>query len=94
MIPFILTPLVLTIINYVAMSLGLVAAPSGVAVPWTMPIVLSGFLATGHLSGAIIQIIDLLVAMFIYYPFFRMWDKQRLREETKAEQKDKVSAFS
>ncbi|MBU5210828.1 PTS cellobiose transporter subunit IIC [Heyndrickxia oleronia] len=94
MIPFILTPLVLTIINYVTMSLGLVAAPSGVAVPWTMPIVLSGFLATGHLSGAIIQIIDLLVAMFIYYPFFRMWDKQRLREETKAEQKDKVSALS
>lgn len=81
MVPFLLVPLVLTVINYVSMSIGLVAAPNGVAVPWTMPIILSGFLATGHVSGAILQIVDLFVAMLIYFPFFRMWDKQRRREE-------------
>ncbi|MDY0393639.1 PTS cellobiose transporter subunit IIC [Virgibacillus halophilus] len=91
MLPFILVPLVLTIINYVTMSIGLVAAPSGVAVPWTMPIIISGFLATGHISGSVIQIVDLIAALLIYYPFFRMWDKQRLREEKKNENKDSVS---
>ncbi|QPA32178.1 PTS cellobiose transporter subunit IIC [Thermaerobacillus caldiproteolyticus] len=81
-IPFILVPIVLTIISYVAMATGLVAKPSGVAVPWTTPMIISGYLATGgKISGSILQIINFLIALAIYYPFFAMWDKQKVAEE-------------
>jgi cellobiose PTS system EIIC component len=81
-IPFILVPIVLTIVSYVAMAAGLVAKPSGVAVPWTTPIIISGYLATGgKISGSILQIINFFIALAIYYPFFVMWDRQKAAEE-------------
>ncbi|OQP04122.1 PTS cellobiose transporter subunit IIC [Geobacillus sp. 44B] len=81
-IPFILVPIVLTIVSYVAMATGLVAKPSGVAVPWTTPIIISGYLATGgKISGSILQIINFFIALAIYYPFFAMWDRQKAAEE-------------
>ncbi|WP_134686595.1 PTS cellobiose transporter subunit IIC [Brevibacillus migulae] len=82
MIPFIIAPVVLVIVSYIAMSTGLVAKPSGVAVPWTTPILIGGYLATGgKISGMVLQIVNFLIAMAIYYPFFSMWDKQKLAEE-------------
>lgn len=81
-IPFILVPIVLTIVSYVAMATGLVAKPSGVAVPWTTPIIISGYLATGgKISGSILQMINFFISLAIYYPFFAMWDKQKTAEE-------------
>ncbi|MBA4493897.1 PTS cellobiose transporter subunit IIC [Paenactinomyces guangxiensis] len=81
-IPFIITPVVLVIISYFAMSTGLVARPNGVAAPFTTPILISGYLATGgKISGSILQLVNFLVALAIYYPFFRLWDKQKLKEE-------------
>jgi cellobiose PTS system EIIC component len=81
-IPFIITPIVLVLITYFAMSWGWVAKPNGVAVPWTTPIGFSGYLATGgKISGVVIQIVNFIVAGLIYYPFFRIWDKQKLKEE-------------
>ena len=47
LIPFIITPLVTVVATYIAMSTGLVAKPAGIAVPWTMPPIISGYLATG-----------------------------------------------
>lgn len=81
-IPFILAPIVLVIITYVAMSFGLVAKPNGVAVPWTTPLLISGYLATGgKISGIVMQVINFAVAILIYYPFFRLWDQKKLSEE-------------
>lgn len=81
-IPFILTPIALVLTSYFAMSTGLVAKPSGVAVPWTTPFLISGFLATGgKISGSILQLVNFCIAAAIYYPFFRLWDKQKLEEE-------------
>ncbi|WP_312109185.1 PTS cellobiose transporter subunit IIC [Brevibacillus reuszeri] len=81
-IPFILAPVALVIISYLAMSFGWVAKPSGVAVPWTTPLIISGYLATGgKISGSILQLVNLIVSLLIYYPFFRLWDKQKLNEE-------------
>ncbi|HZG80674.1 MAG TPA: PTS cellobiose transporter subunit IIC [Brevibacillus sp.] len=81
-IPFILAPVVLVIISYFAMSTGLVAKPSGVAVPWTTPLIISGYLATGgKISGMVLQAFNFIVSLIIYYPFFRMWDKKKLAEE-------------
>lgn len=81
-IPFILAPVVLVIISFFAMSTGLVAKPSGVAVPWTTPLIISGYLATGgKISGMVLQAFNFIVSLVIYYPFFRMWDKKKLAEE-------------
>ncbi|MDF2680802.1 MAG: celB [Brevibacillus sp.] len=81
-IPFILAPIVLVIVSYLAMSLGWVAKPSGVAVPWTTPPIISGYLATGgKISGSVLQLVNFVLSLLIYYPFFRLWDKQKLAEE-------------
>ena len=82
MIPFILTPMIVMSFNYFCMKMGIVAKPAGLAVPWTTPMILQGFLITGgKISGGILQIIDFLIAAVIYYPFFKEWDKQKVAEE-------------
>lgn len=76
LIPFNLVPLVLITTQYIAMSLGLVASTTGVFIPWTLPPVISGFIVTGHISGSIMQIINLFIGAMIYLPFLRIIDKQ------------------
>ncbi|WP_462413376.1 PTS cellobiose transporter subunit IIC [Neobacillus sp. Marseille-QA0830] len=84
-IPFILTPLVLVLTTYIGMSTGFAPKTAGVAVPWTTPPIIGGYLATGgNIRGALMQLINLVVAFAIYYPFFRMWDKQNLKMEQDA----------
>lgn len=81
-IPFILAPIVMTITAYFAMDFGWVARPNGVAVPWTIPPIIGGYLATGgKISGAVMQLVNFLIAFAIYYPFVRSWDKQKVKEE-------------
>lgn len=81
-VPFILAPLSIVIVTYIAMSTGLVARPAGIAVPWTMPPIIGGYLATGgKISGAVLQLVNFLITFAIYYPFFRLWDKQKYAEE-------------
>ncbi|MET3558384.1 PTS system cellobiose-specific IIC component [Streptococcus rupicaprae] len=81
-IPFVMAPVVSTLITYYAMYFGWVAKPIGAVVPWTTPPVIAGYLASGNkISGAVIQIITILVSMLIYYPFFKMDDDEKLRRE-------------
>jgi len=81
-IPFVLTSVVTVIVTFFAMDMGLVAKPVGIAVPWTMPPVISGYLASGgHISGAIMNIVNIAISFVIYLPFFKIWDKTKKREE-------------
>ena len=81
-LPFILTPVLLVIVSYTAMATGLVAPPAGIALPFTTPIFISGYLATGgHISGTILQVVNLTISLVIYYPFFRAWDRLKAKEE-------------
>ena len=85
MIPFILAPVSVVTVSYWAMKLGLVAKLVGVAVPWTTPPILGGFLATGNkLSGAVLQAFNMVLTFVIYYPFFKLLDNQKLKEENEA----------
>lgn len=80
-IPFILAPVVIAIVSYVAMSTGMVGKPV-VFVDWTMIPVLGGYIATGgKVSGAILQAVNILIGMIIYYPFFKIWDNKNVKEE-------------
>ncbi|MCH7373443.1 PTS cellobiose transporter subunit IIC [Aeromonas sp. MR16] len=81
-IPFILAPVVGLTLTYIGMASGLVALPAGISVPWTTPIFIGGYLSTGgHISGAVMQLINLLAAMAIYYPFMNKWDSICLANE-------------
>ena len=80
--PFILTPVLLVIVSYTAMATGLVMKPAEIALPFTTPIFMSGYLATGgHVSGAVLQVVNLAISLVIYYPFFRAWDRLKAKEE-------------
>ncbi|GAB2027846.1 PTS cellobiose transporter subunit IIC [Lactovum odontotermitis] len=82
LIPFILSPVINAVVTYFSMSLGLVHGTVGTVIPWTMPPILSGFLATGgHISGAIVQIICLILDILVYLPFFRMVELQNRKDE-------------
>ena len=87
LIPFMLVPTINIVISYFCMSIGLVPLCSGVAIPWTMPVILSGFLATGW-QGAVLQLLLLVMGVFIYMPFIKMMDKQYLEDETKGAEKN------
>jgi PTS system cellobiose-specific IIC component len=81
-IPFFLVPIANVILNYFMMDLGLVAKPAGIAIPWTTPPVIAGYLATGgHVSGAVANLVTLAMDFFIYLPFFLIWDKMKKKEE-------------
>ena len=64
-------------------KLALVPLCTGIAIPWTMPVIVSGFLATGW-QGSVLQVLLLVLGVFIYMPFIKMMDKQYLADETKA----------
>lgn len=79
-IPFIIVPVVLCVITYSAMAFGWLPLTSGLEIPWTTPIFISGFLICGW-KGMLFQAINLAVAMTIYYPFVMTLDRQYLRDE-------------
>ena len=82
LVPFMLVQTINIVISYICMSIGLVPLCTGVAIPWTMPVIISGFLATGW-QGAVLQALLLILGVFIYMPFIKMMDKQYLSDETK-----------
>ena len=83
LIPFVLVPTVNIVISYLVMSMGLVPYCNGIQLPWTTPVIISGFLSTNW-AGAVLQAILLVLGVFIYLPFIKMIDKQYLQEEANA----------
>ena len=83
LIPFLLTPLINILISYFSMVSGLVPFTSGISIPWTTPVIVSGFLTTGW-RGALLQLILVILGVFIYMPFVKMMDKQYKNEELQA----------
>lgn len=68
LVPYVLVPLVNTVIGYVAISIGLVPIFKYV-VPWTMPLFFGGTIGTGSVMGGLLQVVWLLVDIAIYAPF-------------------------
>ena len=89
MIPFILVPVVIVTLNYLAFSLGLVHVPV-VMQPFTVPVGISGFIATGgDIRGSLLQALNLVVSALLYYPFFKAWERVLVaREEAVAQQEE------
>lgn len=68
LIPFILCPLINTIVAYYSMYWGIVEKTNGIQIPWTTPAVISGFLASG-ITGAVLQLSLIILNVIIYCPF-------------------------
>ncbi|WP_449619519.1 PTS cellobiose transporter subunit IIC [Robertmurraya sp. Marseille-Q9965] len=89
-IPFVVTSIVTVVVTFIGMDIGWVAKPVGIAVPWTMPPIISGYLASGgHISGAIMNIINIAISFLIYLPFFKMYDNAKKKEEDAMNTSDK-----
>lgn len=83
LIPFILVPTMNIVLSYFAMNMGLFPPCNGINIPWTMPVIISGFLSTNWV-GALFQGLLLILGVFIYLPFIKTMDKQYLAEEAVA----------
>lgn len=89
-IPWVLAPLASTAISYFAIAMNWVPRPIGATVVWTTPIFLSGWLGTGSIAGAILQLVTVVVMTVIWIPFLMTMDNEFLKEEkTKAAQEAK-----
>ena len=82
-IPFILVPTINIILSYFAMKFGFFPPCNGINIPWTTPVIISGFLATNWV-GAIFQGLLLILGVFIYLPFIKVMDNQYLKDEQEA----------
>lgn len=94
-IPFILSPIVNTVIAYLATISGFIPVTSGIQLPWTTPIGFSGYLITGSFKAVILQLGLLALNMAIYYPFMKLLDKQYLEDEkNKVDEVDEIDELS
>ncbi len=80
-IPWILAPMVSTLVAYLAMATGIVPLTTGVSVPWTVPVFISGILATNSIRGGLLQLVQMAIVGIIWFPFLKTWDKSILKEE-------------
>lgn len=79
-IPFLAVPVVGILISYFATAMGLMN-PCVTMVPWTTPVLVSGFLATGmDWRGVVVQAIVLALGILIYMPFVKINDKVLARQ--------------
>lgn len=81
MIPFVGVPLILAIVAWVATSLGLVGRVVTLA-PWTLPGPIGAFFATGDVRAVILSLILIVLAVILYYPFFKIYDKSLVEQES------------
>ena len=92
LIPWVVAPMVVTAVTYFAMSTGLVPPPTGVTVPWTVPIGFSGYLATNSIAGSILQIVNFFIVFAIWLPFLKVIDRINVKKEQEAEAEAAASA--
>lgn len=82
--PFVAAPLVTVVITWIAMHLGWVRPPY-IEVVWTLPAPVGAYLSTGgDLRALALQVFNLAVAVAIWWPFVRRYDRALLVEETPA----------
>ena len=85
-IPFLLSPLINLTLGYVLMNTGIIGIP-WVPLPFnvfTMPFVPGGFLLGAGVMFGVFMIVAYLISVAIYFPFFRIADRQALRAEREA----------
>ena len=81
MLPLIITPMVLCTCSYLLMDFNIIARPV-FQIPWTMPPILNAYFATaGNIPAAIWSGCMVIISTVIYFPFFKMMEKNQLATE-------------
>lgn len=80
MIPFILAPIVGTLIGYFATFIGFIQ-PFSILVPWTTPPLVSAFLASGgDWKAPVVHLVVIIAQTLLYIPFLRIAERVAKRE--------------
>lgn len=94
-VPFIFVPVLNTITATIATSIGILPITAGVQLPWTTPILFSGWLVTESFVASLFQLAQLAMDMAIYFPFLKMLDRKYLEEEANtANESDELDDLS
>lgn len=87
-VPFVLGPVVVAGLTYLAMQLELVTKPF-ILVPWTLPAPVGAYLTTGGDWRAIILVlVNITIVTLLYFPFFKAYERKLLREEAGVAEED------
>jgi len=80
MIPFVLLPIIQTLIAYSATAAGLVSR-TVVFIPWITPPIISGYLATaGDWRAPLLQVFLIVLGVVVYLPFLKISEKVLVKQ--------------
>ncbi|UQS81987.1 PTS transporter subunit EIIC [Bombilactobacillus folatiphilus] len=80
-IPFIINPMVLASVAYLAIKLHWVGYVNA-AIAWILPVGVGAFIGTsGNFMALVIALVNLVLSIVIYYPFFKMYDQKLYQDE-------------
>lgn len=84
-IPFIIVPVICTIISYILTRAGMI--PMMMAkLPFTVPSPIGALISTNwSIMAFILVFINFFIGLVIYYPFFKIYEKQLLEQEKQAQ---------
>ncbi|MDQ0222612.1 PTS sugar transporter subunit IIC [Streptococcus moroccensis] len=87
-IPYILTPVICTLIGYFLTVAGILPVTIGMQVPFGAPIFIAGLLQGSWVLG-LAQVLMIPLSAAIYYPFVKILDKRNLEQEYVSSELDK-----
>ncbi|CAM3745850.1 PTS sugar transporter subunit IIC [Parendozoicomonas haliclonae] len=91
-VPFVLAPVVNAVIAYIAVNTGMVDKAIAVT-PWTTPALIGAAWGAGWvLKASILTALLLVLDVLIYYPFFKVYEKQVLADEAAMESSNSESS--
>lgn len=83
LIPFLLTPLVIVTLGYFLIQINVITPTIGVLGAGSLPPMVHG-IVQGSLSFGIYELVATVISMILYFPFFKILDKQAFAEEQQA----------
>ncbi|WP_045854719.1 PTS sugar transporter subunit IIC [Raoultella terrigena] len=84
MVPLWLQGIILPLITYVVLDMGAVNIPAAVFDMWYCPFPISTWIVSQDLSGLVLFAVVATVSTLIWYPFFKMYEKQQVESEATA----------
>ncbi len=81
MVPLWLQGIILPLITYIVLSMGVVNIPAAVFDMWYCPFPISTWIVSQDLNGLILLAVVATVSTLIWYPFFKMYEKQHVAAE-------------
>ena len=81
MVPMWIVGFIIPVVTYLALSSGLVPIPAEPFNFWYIPSPIVGYMVTKSFAGVLLVLVNFAISWVIYYPFFKVYDKQVCDEE-------------